>query len=52
MGCLTYKHSFNSGDLLTMMPGMQKIYQETGQKAIILQRLNLPADYGHNIPHP
>lgn len=52
MGCLTYKHSFNSGDLLTMMPGMQKIYRETGQKAIILQRLNLPADYGHNIPHP
>lgn len=49
---ILYRNSFNSGDLLTMMPGMQKQYQKTGKKAVIYQRLNLPADYGHNDNHP
>lgn len=49
---ITVRHSFNSGDLLTSLPGFQKIYKETGKKAIIYQRLNLPADYGHADYHP
>lgn len=49
---ITYKHSFNAGDLLTVLPGIQHLYRQTGQKAIIYQRLDLPADYGHNNPHP
>lgn len=49
---VTYRHSFNAGDALTILPGMKKIYHETGKKAIIFQRLNLPANYGHNDRHP
>jgi hypothetical protein len=49
---ITYKHSYNSGDLITVLPGIKHIHETTGQKAIIYQRLNLPADYGHNDFHP
>lgn len=49
---ITARHSFNAGDLITSLPGFQKIYKETGQKVLIYQRLDLPADYGHNDYHP
>lgn len=49
---ITFKHSFNSGDLITVLPGIKKICEEKGTKAIIYQRLNLPADYSHNDNHP
>jgi len=49
---ITVRHSFNSGDLLTILPGLQKVYRETGRKALIYQRLDLPADYGHADNHP
>lgn len=52
MSLISVKHSFNSGDLITVLPGIKHLYEETGQKAIIYQRLNLPADYGNNDPHP
>lgn len=49
---LTYKHSFNSGDLVTVLPGIRNLWKKTGKKAIIYQRLDMPADYGHNDNHP
>ncbi len=52
MDFITFKHSFNSGDLITVLPGIKHLYEKTGQKAIIYQRLDLPADYGHNDLHP
>ena len=52
MGIITYKNSFNSGDLITMLPGMQKLYRETGQKAKIYQRLDMPAYYYDDANHP
>lgn len=47
-----YKHSYNTGDLITVMPGMKKIWEETGLKAVVYQRLNVPADYSHADYHP
>lgn len=49
---LTFKHSFNSGDLISILPGIKHLYEVAGQKAIIYQRLNLPADYSHSDNHP
>lgn len=52
MDFITFKHSFNSGDLITVLPGIKHICEKNNTKAIVYQRLNLPADYGHNDPHP
>ena len=49
---ITARHSFNSGDLITVLPGFQKVYLETGKKVLIYQRLGLPANYGHSDNHP
>jgi len=49
---ITYLNSYNSGDLITMLPGIKKQYDKTGRKAIIYQRLDLPANYGHTDYHP
>ena len=49
---ITVKHSFNAGDLLTILPGFQKIYKETGKKIAIYQKIGLRADYGHRNNHP
>src|SRR5574342_32202 len=39
------KHSFNAGDLIIVLPGLQHIYNQTGKKSIIYQRLDFPAFY-------
>lgn len=49
---LTAKHSFNAGDSITILPGFQKIYKETGKKVVLHQRIDLPADYSHSNNHP
>lgn len=49
---ISYQNPFNSGDLITMLPGIQKVYRETKKKAIIYQRLNLPAYYFDDANHP
>lgn len=49
---LTFKHSFNSGDLITVLPGIQKLWRETGKKFIGYQRLDLPAYYFDDAKHP
>lgn len=49
---LTFKHSFNSGDLVASLPGLQYQYNRTGKKFIVYQMLNLPANYDHSNNHP
>jgi hypothetical protein len=39
------KHSFNAGDLISIMAGLRQLYCNTGRKIEIYQRLNLPAFY-------
>jgi hypothetical protein len=46
------KHSFNGGDLMTLMPGLKAHYERTGQKTIIYQHLGLPAFYYEGATHP
>ncbi len=41
----TIRHSFNSGDLISIMAGLRQIWSSTGKKIKILQRINLPAYY-------
>lgn len=49
---IKYRHSFNAGDLITVLPGMKNLFKQTGRKALIYQRLGLPADYSHDDNHP
>ncbi len=52
MGLITAKHSFNSGDILTVLPGLKYLAEKNKTQVKIFQLLDLPADYGHNNPHP
>lgn len=49
---LTVKNSYNSGDLITLLPGLNAIYQRTGTKCIVYQALDLPAFYYDGAEHP
>lgn len=49
---ITYLNSFNSGDLLTELPGIRYQYQKTGKRAKIYQRIGMPVNYGHSDSHP
>jgi len=42
---IVIKHSFNCGDLITILPGLRELFYKTGQKIKIYQRLNLPSHY-------
>jgi len=44
-GIISVKHSFNCGDLITILPGLRQISRETGKKIAIYQRLYFPAFY-------
>lgn len=48
----TLKHSFNSGDLIILLPGIKNLYELTGKKTIVYQRLNFPAYYYDGAVHP
>jgi hypothetical protein len=50
MSEISIKHAFNAGDLLSLMPGLRQINQDTGKKIRIYQRLNLPAFYYDGSP--
>lgn len=41
MEFLTLKHSMPCGDLLSILPGLKKVWEDTGKKWIIYQRVNL-----------
>jgi hypothetical protein len=45
MDFIRIKHAFNAGDLISIMPGLQQLYVDTGKKVKIFQQLNLPAFY-------
>lgn len=49
---ISYIHSFNSGDLLTVLPGIQNQYKRTGKGAVVYQRIDFLPDYDHKNPHP
>jgi len=49
---LTLKHSFNAGDLLTLLPSVKNLSKIEGKKFIIYQRLNAVAYYDHADNHP
>lgn len=44
-------HSFNSGDLISILPGFKKQYDKTGIKTLIYQKLDFPAHYYHGALH-
>ncbi len=46
MGDFIYvKHSFNCGDLITIMPGLRQLYRKIGKKVFIYQRIDFGAEY-------
>lgn len=49
---LTAKHSFNSGDLVSLLGGLAKVHSDTGKKWVVYQRLNLPSFYYDEATHP
>lgn len=49
---ITAKNSFNSGDAITMLAGLNHLYQTKGIKTIFYQRLGLPAFYYDGAQHP
>lgn len=49
---LAAKNSYNSGDLITFLAGLNALYQRTGTKSIIYQVLDLPAFYYDGAEHP
>lgn len=44
MGLITTKHSMPAGDLLSLMPSLKHLYETTGKRISIYQRINL--EYG------
>ncbi len=49
---LKIRHSFNPGDLITILPGLQHLYKTQNTKTVFMQRLNLPAFYYQGADHP
>jgi len=45
MDYIRVKHSFNAGDLITVMAGLRQMSQDKGVKVKLFQRLDLPAFY-------
>lgn len=45
---ITIKHSFNAGDMISIMPGLQQLYKDTGRKVMVFQQIGLPAFYFDN----
>lgn len=49
---ISIKHSFNAGDLISLLPGMSNLFRTQGIKFNIFQRLNLEAYYYENATSP
>lgn len=49
---LKVRHSFNAGDLITILPGIQHLYKTKNIKTVFMQRLSFPAFYYHGAEHP
>lgn len=52
MGVVRYFHCANSGDLVSILAGIKHIYDTTGKKGVIYQRLNMPGLYYEGASHP
>jgi len=52
MGNLRVGHWYNSGDLITILPGLQHIFETKGIKTDLYQKLDLPAGYFPGSIHP
>ena len=53
VGCVTYKHSGNSGDIIAALAGIRQVWKTTGMKGVLYLRLNVPAFYYHGAgQHP
>jgi hypothetical protein len=47
MGLISVKHSMPGGDLVSLLPSLKHLYDTTGNKSVIYQRVNLSyADFG------
>ena len=49
---LKYKTSSPAGDLISFLAGVKKVWEDTGRKAIIYQRLNMPGVATPTSIHP
>ena len=49
---MTVGHSYNAGDLITILPGLRELWIKTQQKVTIYQRIDLPAYYFDSAKHP
>lgn len=49
---LKIRHSWNPGDLITILPGLQHLYKTQNTRTVFMQRLNFPAFYYQNATHP
>jgi hypothetical protein len=49
---LTYRHVVNLGDLISVLPGIKRLYEQTGKRAIVYQQLNRPGEYYLGAQHP
>jgi len=49
---VSYFHAVNSGDLISSLPGMKHVYETTGKKAVIYQRLGMACNYYEGAKHP
>ena len=49
---VTIKHSFNLGDLIVILPLLKKLYEKTGKKTVLYQRINMLAFYAEGYYHP
>ena len=49
---ISVKHSYNAGDLITILPGLNHLHKVRGDKFRIYQRLNLGAFYYDGAVHP
>lgn len=45
MEAIKIKHSYNLGDLVSILPGLRQLYRDSGRKIHIFQRLSLGAFY-------
>lgn len=45
-------HWWNSGDLITLLPGLRNMYLNTGVKSHIFQRVGMPVFYYEDAVHP
>lgn len=48
---ITVKHSFNMGDLISLLPCLRHLYEQTGKKSIIYQRTGFYSHYYENNIH-